>query len=61
MVVQLAPVTNLRAALALYRDRLGWQEAWREGEGTVALKLPGSDVQLMLDLSEEFAAAPSSS
>ena len=46
------PVTDLKAALALYRDALGWEEAWREGESTVCLKLPGTDVQLMLDETE---------
>jgi len=45
----LVPTRDLRAALALYRDGLGWQEAWREGETTVSLTLPGTDVQLMLD------------
>jgi catechol 2,3-dioxygenase-like lactoylglutathione lyase family enzyme len=44
-----APTRDLQAALALYRDELGWEEAWREGESTVSLKLPGTDVQLMLD------------
>jgi catechol 2,3-dioxygenase-like lactoylglutathione lyase family enzyme len=44
------PTRDLRAALSLYRDRLGWEEAWREGETTVSLKLPGTDVQLMLDV-----------
>jgi catechol 2,3-dioxygenase-like lactoylglutathione lyase family enzyme len=42
------PVHDLPGALALYRDELGWEEAWREGESTVSLKLPGTDVQLML-------------
>jgi hypothetical protein len=43
------PVNDLQAALALYRDALGWHEAWREGDSTVSLKLPGTEVQLMLD------------
>ena len=43
------PVTDLQEALAHYRDQLGFEEAWREGEGTAALQLPGTDVQLMLD------------
>jgi catechol 2,3-dioxygenase-like lactoylglutathione lyase family enzyme len=43
------PTGDLQASLALYRDQLGWEEAWREGESTVSLKLPGTDVQLMLD------------
>jgi catechol 2,3-dioxygenase-like lactoylglutathione lyase family enzyme len=46
------PVTDLTAALALYRDTLGWQEAWREGESTVSLKLPGTEVQMMLNEAE---------
>lgn len=44
-----APTSDLPAALGLYRDGLGWQEAWREGESTVSLALPGTEVQLMLD------------
>jgi catechol 2,3-dioxygenase-like lactoylglutathione lyase family enzyme len=43
------PVPNMAEALAFYRDTLGLDEAWREGEATVALKLPGSELQLMLD------------
>jgi predicted enzyme related to lactoylglutathione lyase len=46
------PTRDLQAALALYRDEFGWTEAWREGESTVSLKLPGTDVQLMLDAAE---------
>lgn len=49
------PVKDLKAALALYRDALGWEEAWREGDSTVSLKLPGTDVQLMLDEIESAA------
>jgi predicted enzyme related to lactoylglutathione lyase len=43
-----APVTELRPAIAFYRDTLGWSEAWREGEDTVAFALPRSDVQVMV-------------
>jgi catechol 2,3-dioxygenase-like lactoylglutathione lyase family enzyme len=43
-------VDDLPAALAFYRDTLGLSEAWREGETTVAFELPGSPVQLMIDL-----------
>lgn len=39
----------MAAGLGLYRDGLGFTETWREGETTVALTLPGSDVQIMLD------------
>ncbi len=45
----LVPTANLEASLALYRDGLGFTEVWREGDATVALSLPGCDVQLMLD------------
>jgi hypothetical protein len=41
--------SDLGASLGLYRDGLGFNEVWREGDATVALALPGSDVQLMLD------------
>jgi predicted enzyme related to lactoylglutathione lyase len=51
-----APTRDLGAALALYRDELGWEEAWREGETTVSLKLPGTDVQLMLDANDPGGA-----
>jgi len=43
------PVADLKAALALYRDTLGFDEAWREGDATCGLRIPGTDVQLMLD------------
>ncbi len=43
------PTSDLKASLALYRDSLGFTEVWREGDATVALALPGTDVQLMLD------------
>jgi catechol 2,3-dioxygenase-like lactoylglutathione lyase family enzyme len=46
------PTRDLQASLALYRDELGWEEAWREGDSTVSLKLPGSDIQLMLDAAD---------
>ena len=47
------PVHNMKKALAFYRDQLGLDESWREGEGTVVFKLPGTEVELMLDLVEE--------
>lgn len=43
------PVKDLNAALALYRDTLGFQESWRMGELTAGLALPGTDVELLLD------------
>jgi catechol 2,3-dioxygenase-like lactoylglutathione lyase family enzyme len=49
------PTSDLKASLALYRDALGFTEVWREGDATVALALPGSDVQLMLDANDPDA------
>ncbi|WP_047980209.1 VOC family protein [Ornithinibacillus contaminans] len=43
------PVNNLKESLAFYRDTLGFEETWREGEHTVGLKIPGSDVQIMIE------------
>lgn len=43
------PVRNLKSALKFYRDQLGLIESWREGELTAGLKLPGTDVELMID------------
>jgi catechol 2,3-dioxygenase-like lactoylglutathione lyase family enzyme len=43
------PVEDFSAALAFYRDTLGWEEAWREGEGTAAFRIPGNEVQVLLD------------
>ena len=51
----LVPTSDLNASLALYRDGLGYTEMWREGDSTVALALPGSDVQLMLDANDPDA------
>jgi catechol 2,3-dioxygenase-like lactoylglutathione lyase family enzyme len=44
------PVDDLPAAVAFYRDVLGLDESWREGESTAAFKLPGTEVELMLDI-----------
>lgn len=52
------PVDDLQAALPFYRDVLGWSEAWREGEDTVAFALPGSDVQVMLVADTEDPPGP---
>ncbi|WP_028925768.1 VOC family protein [Pseudonocardia acaciae] len=52
------PVPDVGAALAFYRDTLGWEEAWREGDTTVAFQLPGTDVQLMIDKITEEGARP---
>lgn len=50
-----APTADLGASLALYREAFGCEEVWREGDKTVALTLPGTDVQLMLDANDPSA------
>jgi len=42
------PVEDVAEAAAFHRDRLGFDEAWREGADTVAFWLPGRSAQLML-------------
>ena len=49
------PTSDLTASLALYRDVLGFTEVWREGDATVALALPDSAVQVMLDANDPKA------
>jgi catechol 2,3-dioxygenase-like lactoylglutathione lyase family enzyme len=44
------PVSDLPAAVAFYRDVLGLDESWREGDATAAFTLPGTEVELMLDV-----------
>lgn len=44
------PVKDLPAAVAFYRDTLGLDESWREGETTAAFRLPGTEIELMLDV-----------
>ena len=51
----LVPTSNLSASLAFYRDGLGCTEVWREGDATVALTMPGTDAQLMLDANDPDA------
>ncbi|WP_409296537.1 VOC family protein [Peribacillus sp. SCS-26] len=46
------PVKNLKESLAFYRETLGFEEAWREGEHTAALYMPGTDVRLLLENDE---------
>ena len=47
-----APVEDLAAAVAFYRDVLGFSEAWREGDTTVAFAIPGTEVQLMVSVDD---------
>lgn len=53
------PVSDLGAAVAFYRDVLGWDEAWRMGDDTAAMQIPDSPVQAMLTLDPDPAAAAS--
>jgi predicted enzyme related to lactoylglutathione lyase len=53
-----APVKDLAPALTFYRDTLGWSEAWREGADTVAFKLPGTDLQIMVARVDDEPAGP---
>jgi catechol 2,3-dioxygenase-like lactoylglutathione lyase family enzyme len=50
-----APTSDLEGSLALYRDAFGCAEVWREGDTTVALTLPGTETQLMLDANDPTA------
>lgn len=50
-----APTSDLEGSLALYRDGFGSSEVWREGDSTVALTLPGTETQLMLDANDPTA------
>ena len=52
------PVSDLHGALALYRDQLGFDELWREGESTVGLAVPGSETALMVDAEPVPGAGP---
>lgn len=42
------PVPDVGQALSFYRDTLGWTEAWRQGDSTIAFTIPGTDVQFMV-------------
>jgi predicted enzyme related to lactoylglutathione lyase len=50
-----APAQDLAAALPFYRETLGWEEAWRDGEATVAFSIPGSAVQVMVSTTAQPA------
>ena len=43
------PTSDLAASLRLYRDALGFDELWREGDTTVGLAIPGNEAALMID------------
>lgn len=50
-----APVSDLAAGAAFYRDVLGWDEAWREGDHTIAFATPDSEVQVMVSVDTDPA------
>ncbi len=52
------PVADLTTSLRFYRDELGFEEAWREGDGTAGLVLPGTSARLMLDVVKEGDRRP---
>ena len=51
------PVNNLKESLSFYRENLGFEEAWREGEHTVSLNIPDSEVKLLLEDDEKELGA----
>lgn len=42
------PTPDVHASLRYYRDVLGYNELWREGDTTVGLGVTGSDTALMI-------------
>jgi catechol 2,3-dioxygenase-like lactoylglutathione lyase family enzyme len=52
------PVPDLQPALALYRDALGFDELWREGDLTVGLAIPGTETAIMVDAAGGPEAVP---
>ncbi|MEO7369846.1 MAG: VOC family protein [Ilumatobacteraceae bacterium] len=49
------PVQDLEVAVAFHRDQLGFDEAWREDDDTVAFWLPGRVAQIMLSTTDQPA------
>ncbi|MET1052274.1 MAG: VOC family protein [Mycetocola sp.] len=45
------PTTDLATATQFYRETLGLEETWREGDDTVAFAFPESNLQLMVTTS----------
>jgi predicted enzyme related to lactoylglutathione lyase len=52
-----APAHDLDRTVAFYRDTLGWSEAWREGDDTVAFHIPGSETQVMVSTTRQPVGA----
>lgn len=51
------PVSDLDEAVDFYRGRLGLEEAWQQGDSTVAFWTPDKTVQLMVD-TDGYPAGP---
>lgn len=49
------PVDDLAGAITFYRDQLTFDEAWREGDDTVAFRLPDQSAQLMISTDRQPA------
>lgn len=52
------PVPNAVEAAGFYRDRFGLEEAWREQDLTIALRIPDSEIGLLLD-QDDVCSTPS--
>ena len=51
------PVNNLKESLTFYRDVLGFEEAWREGNHTIALSIPNTEQRIMIEEDEHDLGA----
>ena len=49
------PVTTLDEGVSFFRDELGWEEAWRESDDTVAFWMPDRSAQVMVARTDEPA------
>ncbi len=50
-------VKNVKDSLLFYREELGFEEAWREGDHTIALRLPNTDIRLLIEDDEQDLSA----
>lgn len=55
LVFLVQPVPDLDAAESFYRDRLGLEEAWREGGDTISFRLPDGSAQIMVSQTDQPA------
>lgn len=51
------PVSNAVEAARFYREQFGWEEVWRESNLTIGVRIPGSEIGLMLDQDDDGAPA----